>query len=164
MGESLYIFAVDLVLHPFPLVGQSLYDAEYLELRFNSTLRQIFAVATILSNVVAFLAAVLYGGGLTLASLFGWDPWFSVITLGMVSGIWAIYGGLSSVAWTDLLTVAVMILGGMMVTVLGLYALAGDSRSLVDGFRVMIERNQANHGAWAEAVNANTTHLARGNT
>ncbi len=148
---------------PFLLSAKVFTTPEYLELRFNSALRQIFAVATILSNVVAFLAAVLYGGGLALASLFGWDLWFSVITLGMVSGIWAIYGGLSSVAWTDLLTVAVMILGGMMVTVLGLHALAGDGGSLVDGFRVMIERNQANHGAWAEAVNANTTHLAGGN-
>ena len=147
---------------PFLLSAKVFTTPEYLELRFNSALRQIFAVATILSNVVAFLAAVLYGGGLALASLFGWDLWFSVITLGMVSGIWAIYGGLSSVAWTDLLTVAVMILGGMMVTVLGLHALAGDGGSLVDGFRVMIERNQANHGAWAEAVNANTTHLAGG--
>ena len=147
---------------PFLLSAKVFTTPEYLELRFNSALRQIFAVATILSNVAAFLAAVLYGGGLALASLFGWDLWFSVITLGMVSGIWAIYGGLSSVAWTDLLTVAVMILGGMMVTVLGLHALAGDGGSLVDGFRVMIERNQANHGAWAEAVNANTTHLAGG--
>lgn len=147
---------------PFLLSAKVFTTPEYLELRFNSTLRQIFAIATILSNVVAFLAAVLYGGGLALASLFGWDLWFSVITLGLVSGIWAIYGGLSSVAWTDLLTVAVMILGGLMVTVLGLDALAGDGGSLVDGFRAMIERNQANHGAWAEAVNANTSHLAGG--
>lgn len=145
---------------PFLLAAKVFTTPEYLERRFNATLRQVFAVVTVISNVVAFLAAVLYGGALALASLFGWDPWFAVIALGIVSGIWAIYGGLSSVAWTDLLTVVVMIVGGLTVTILGLDALAGEGGSLVDGFRTMIERNQATHGAWAEAVSVNTNHLA----
>jgi len=147
---------------PFLLSAKVFTTPEYLELRFNPALRQIFAVVTVISNVVAFLAAVLYGGALALSSLFGWDPWFAVIALGIVSGIWAIYGGLSSVAWTDLLTVIVMILGGLTVTVLGLNALGGENGTLVDGFRAMIERNQATQGAWAEAVNSNTNHLAGG--
>ncbi len=46
--------------------------------------------------------------------------WFSIVVLGFVAGIWAIYGGLSSVAWTDLFTVIVMIAGGITVTLLGL--------------------------------------------
>jgi len=147
---------------PFLLSAKVFTTPEYLELRFNSALRQIFAFVTVISNVVAFLAAVLYGGALALENLFGWDPWFAVIALGIVAGIWAIYGGLSSVAWTDLLTVVVMIMGGIIVTVLGLSELAGDDGSLVDGFRTMIERNQATQGAWAEAVNVNTNNLAGG--
>ena len=59
---------------PFLLSAKVFTTPEYLELRFNATLRQIFAFVTVISNVVAFLAAVLYGGGLALASLFGWDP------------------------------------------------------------------------------------------
>jgi len=92
--------------------------------------------------------------------LFGWNLWFAIITLGIVAGIWAIYGGLSSVAWTDLFTVAVMILGGLTVTVLGLDALAGEDGSLLDGFRTMIERNRATTGVWAEAVQSNAQNLA----
>ena len=149
---------------PFLLSAKIFTTPEYLELRFNATLRQIFAVVTVISNVVAFLAAVLYGGALALQNLFGWNLWFAVIALGIVSGMWAIYGGLSSVAWTDLLTVVVMILGGLTITVLGLDALAGDGGSLVDGFRTMIERNQATKGAWAEAVNVNLHHLGGGDS
>lgn len=145
---------------PFLLSAKVFTTPEYLELRFNAVMRQIFAVVTVISNVVAFLAAVLYGGALALAALFGWDLWFAVIVLGILSGVWAIYGGLSSVAWTDLLTVVVMIFGGLSVTILGLDALAGDGGSLIDGFRTMIERNQATHGAWAEAVAVNTPELA----
>ena len=149
---------------PFLLSAKVFTTPEYLELRFNPALRQIFAFVTVISNVVAFLAAVLYGGALALASLFGWHPWFAVIALGIVSGMWAIYGGLSSVAWTDLLTVVVMILGGLTITVLGLSALAGDDGSLLDGLLTMIERNQANQGAWAEAVNVNTSNLSGGDS
>ena len=147
---------------PFLLSAKVFTTPEYLELRFSAGLRQIFAIVTVISNVVAFLAAVLYGGALALGSLFGWDLWFAVIALGVVSGVWAIYGGLSSVAWTDLLTVVVMILGGLTVAALGLYALAGDDGSLVDGFHSMVERNQATKGAWLEAVDGNTNNLSGG--
>lgn len=147
---------------PFLLSAKVFTTPEYLELRFNAALRQVFAVVTVISNVVAFLAAVLYGGALALENLFGWDPWFAVIALGIVSGMWAIYGGLSSVAWTDLVTVAVMILGGLTVAVLGLNALCEEGDTLFDGFRTMIDRNQATRGAWAEAVKVNVHNLTGG--
>jgi SSS family solute:Na+ symporter len=145
---------------PFLLRAKVFTTPEYLELRFNGTLRQIFAFVTVISNVVAFLAAVLYGGALALQNLFGWNLWFSIISLGIVAGMWAIYGGLSSVAWTDLFTVVVMILGGLTVTVLGLDALAGEGDTWFDAFRMMIERNQATGGVWAEAVQTNARNLA----
>jgi len=164
---------------PFLLASKVFTIPEFLERRFNTTLRQFFAFVTVLSNVVAFLAAVLYGGALAIQKLFhdelarlagfllahqpfcliaeSVDPgqfelWIAIVALAAVAGFWAIYGGLSSVAWTDLFTVVVMILGGILVTVLGLWMLSGESGSLADGFRVMIERNQANEGVWREAV------------
>ncbi len=157
------VFAFSLLIWifiPFLLAAKIFTTPEYLELRFNGLLRQMFAVVTIISNVVAFLAAVLYGGALALQNLFGWNLWFAIIVLGIVAGMWAIYGGLSSVAWTDLFTVAVMILGGLTVTVLGLYALAGEGGTLLDGFRTMLERNRATTGVWAEAVQSNAQNLA----
>ncbi len=140
---------------PFLLASKVFTIPEFLERRFNGTLRQFFAFMTVLSNIVAFLAAVLYGGGLALNKLFGWDLWFAIVLLGIVAGTWAIYGGLSSVAWTDLFTVIVMILGGVLVTVLGLRMLAGDGCSPVDGFLVMIERNPGHHGRLARGGRAN---------
>ncbi|EAQ80652.1 SLC5 family protein [Blastopirellula marina] len=144
---------------PFLLATKVFTIPEFLEKRFSLSIRQMFAFVTVLSNVVAFLATVLYGGGLALQSLFGWSLWFSIITLGIVAGVWAIYGGLSSVAWTDLFTVVIMILGGVLVSVLGLQALSGDEGSLWDGFTLMLERNQEKEGQWAEAVNRHLAHL-----
>jgi len=146
---------------PFLLAAKVFSTPEFLEKRFNPTIRQFFAYVTVISNVVAFLAAVLYGGGLALQKLFGWDLWPAIIVLALVSGGWAVYGGLRSVAWMDVFTVIIMIIGGLMVTILGLYMLSGESHSLVEGFQVMIERNQANTGIWAEVVRQNAPHIVQ---
>lgn len=145
---------------PFLLGAKVFTTPEYLEKRFSLGVRTVFAVVTIVSNIIAFLAAVLYGGALALHELFGWDLWPSIIGLGIVAGIWAIYGGLSSVAWTDLFTVAVMLVGGVVVTYLGVQALAPDGGGVIEGFNVMLERNAATSGQWAEAVQSNTQELA----
>ena len=149
---------------PFLLASRVFTTPEFLERRFNTALREIFAVVTVISNIVAFLAAVLYGGALALEILFGWPFWFAIITLGIVAGTWAIYGGLSSVAWTDFFTVIVMISGGIIVTLLGLDMLAGDTGSLIEGFRIMIDRNLATEGAWADAVAGTSQRLAHTDT
>ncbi|MBN2329807.1 MAG: sodium/solute symporter [Candidatus Omnitrophica bacterium] len=144
---------------PFLLSARVFTTPEFLEKRFNSTLRLFFAIVTVISNIVAFLAAVLYGGGLALHTLFGWNLWIAIVFLGVVAGSWAIYGGLKSVAWTDFFTVIVMIAGGLLVTVLGLYMLSGESHSLVEGFKVMIERNQAREGIWADVTARIAPHI-----
>lgn len=146
---------------PFLLASRVFTTPEYMERRFHPLLRQFFAVLTVISNVLAFLAAVLYGGGIALHSLFGWNLWFAIVALGLVAGSWAIYGGLRSVAWTDFFTLVIMILGGLMVTFLGLQRLGGESGSLVAGWQVMIERNQAETGVWREVVEQNAQHMAR---
>lgn len=171
---------------PFLLSSGIFTTPEFLEKRFHPFLRQSFAVVTIISNIVAFLAAVLYGGGLAIQKLFDvelgrltapiashfhaaselagvlpdWNLWFGILVLGVVAGAWTIYGGLSSVAWMDFFALIIMIAGGMMVTVLGLYALSPDGRSLIDGWRVMIERNQAETGLWADFVQRHAQAIA----
>ena len=149
---------------PFLMASRVFTMPEYLERRFNGTLRQFFAFVTVLSNVVAFLAAVLYGGALALESLFGWPFWVALIVLGISAGVWAIYGGLSSVAWTDLFTVLIMLLGGMSVTILGLQMLDPEGGSIFVGFANMIEANRATTGVWKEAVSASAPHITGGET
>ncbi len=171
---------------PFLLASGVFTTPEYLEKRFHPFLRQSFAVVTIISNIVAFLAAVLYGGGLAIQKLFDaelstltrpaaalvcgpdvaatavadWNLWFAILLLGIVAGAWTIYGGLSSVAWTDFFALILMVVGGFLVTVLGLYALSPDGQSLVEGWRVMIERNQGRSGPWADFVQRHARAIA----
>src|SRR5256886_2144025 len=57
---------------PFLLASRIVTMPQFLERRYGPVLRQFFAIMTLISNVVAFLAAVLYGGGVALQALFGW--------------------------------------------------------------------------------------------
>lgn len=146
---------------PFLLASRVFTAPEFMEKRFNGFLRIFFAVVTVISNVIAFLAGVLYGGGIALHALFGWNLWFSIIALGIVAGAWATYGGLASVAWTDFFTIIVMLCGGAMVTILGLQYLGGESGSIVEGFRAMLEANYARSGAYADAVARTAPHIVQ---
>lgn len=167
VSEWANVFTFSLIIWffiPFLLASRVFTMPEFLERRFNPFLRQFFAVVTLASNIVAFLAAVLYGGGLALHTLFGWPLWFSILLLGLVSGAWAIYGGLSSVAWTDFYTVIVMVVGGLVVTILGLQSLDPDTGSLVVGFARMIEANQAQTDPWRQAVQASSQSIVQSDT
>ena len=159
-GNVLSFSVLIWVFIPFLLASRVFTTPEFIHRRFHPALRQIFAVLTVVSNVVAFLAAVLYGGGLALHKLFGWSLPVAVVALAVVAGVWAIYGGLRSVAWTDFLTVIFMIAGGLMVTLLGLKMLAGPDGSLWDGWQEMIRRNQALESPWREAVARHAQRMA----
>jgi len=137
---------------PFLLASRVFTTPEFMERRFNNTLRQFFAIVTVITNVVAFLAAVLYGGGVALEKLFGWELWPAIMVVAAAAGLWAIYGGLGSVAWMDVFTVVVMVAGGLLVTILGLASLDPDGHSIVEGFQIMLQSNRAEEGIFAEVM------------
>jgi solute:Na+ symporter, SSS family len=135
---------------PFLLASRVSTIPQFLEQRFDGRLRLAFAIITILINVLNFMATVLYAGGLAIDQLFGWNILFSIVLLGVVAGVWSVYGGLSSVAWTDTFNLVVLLLGGGLVVYLGLDALG--HHSLLGGIQTMLERNRASSGIWAEAA------------
>ncbi len=136
---------------PFLLASRVFTAPEFLERRYNSVCRLLFAVFTVIANVTAFLAAVLYAAALGLQQMFGWDIWIGVIVMALTAGSYAIYGGLRSVAWTDLFQTIVMVLGGILVTILGLQAL-GAGEGIVAGWTAMINRNLGEGTRWASAI------------
>ena len=149
------------VFIPFLLASKVFTAPEFMERRFNPMLRYVFAIITVVTNVLAFLAGVLYGGGVAIQKLFGWDLWLAVLVLALAAGVWAIYGGLSSAAWADVFSVIVMVAGGLTVTILGLRSLSPE-HSIIDGFQVMIERNRAVDGTWSEVVHQHVQDIVPG--
>lgn len=98
---------------------------EFLERRFNRTTRYLYAVSTLLTYVLGFIAAILYAGAVVLEALFGLPPVYGVLLMAVTTAVYTIYGGLLSVVWTDFLQFVVLFAGGITITLLGLDATGG---------------------------------------
>lgn len=166
---------------PFLLSSKVYTTPEFLEKRFDRKMRFIFALITIIANISAFMAPVIYGGGLIVEEalnfnnlIFGiskesidsglvtnWGLFFSIALIAVTAGIWAIWGGLKSVAWMDVLTIVIMVTGGLTVTILGLSHL-GAGEGIIAGFKNMVEVNQANLGWAKEWLDVNVVNVLKG--
>ena len=98
---------------------------EFLERRYSPICRYIFSVALIIGYVAAINAGALYAGGLMLESFFGIKVIPSIVFFGLVTGVYTIYGGLKSAAWTDFMQMIVLLFAGVLVPILALQH-AGD--------------------------------------
>jgi len=98
---------------------------EFLERRYNATCRYLFAVCSLVLWIVAQMAVVMLAGGKAMHGMFGWNETVTIVGLAVLAGSYTIYGGLVSVAWTDFLQFIVMMLGGLIVTVMGLHEVGG---------------------------------------
>ncbi|KAF6106313.1 solute carrier family 5 member 6 [Phyllostomus discolor] len=91
---------------------------EYLELRFNKTVR-VCGTLTFIFQMVIYMGVVLYAPSLALNAVTGFDLWLSVLTLGIVCTVYTALGGLKAVIWTDVFQTLVMFLGQLAVIVVG---------------------------------------------
>ena len=114
---------------PYYIRGGLYTMPEFLERRYNSACRYLFAVCSLVLWIVAQMAVVMFAGGKAMEGMFGWNQTVTIVGLAVLAGSYTIYGGLVSVAWTDFLQFVVMMLGGLIVTVVGLHQVGGLQRT-----------------------------------
>jgi len=98
---------------------------EFLEYRYGSKARTLMAVYMMVAYVGVAIAAVLYSGALGLQTIFGIDLKLGIWLIGILAGVYTIYGGLKAVVWSDLIQGAALLLGGLLVLFLGIKAVGG---------------------------------------
>ncbi|MEI6864703.1 sodium/sugar symporter [Flavicella sp.] len=98
---------------------------EFVEKRFSTNLKTILAVFWIALYVFVNLASVLYLGGLAIETIIGVDMIYAVIGLALFAAAYSLYGGLSAVAWTDIIQVIFLVMGGLVTTYLALNTVSG---------------------------------------
>ena len=91
---------------------------EFVEKRYSTNLKTILAVFWIGLYVFVNLASVLYLGSLALETIMGIPMSYGVLGLALFAAAYSLYGGLSAVAWTDVIQVIFLILGGLVTTYL----------------------------------------------
>ena len=112
---------------------------QFLEIRYDSRIRTILAVFWVLLYTFVNLTTVLYLSSLALSVVLGISITQSIVGLAVVAVGYSIYGGLKAVAWTDVIQVVFLVLGGLVTTYLALKAV-GDGSGPVAGFKILLEQ------------------------
>jgi SSS family solute:Na+ symporter len=111
---------------------------EFVEKRFSTSLKTILAVFWIGLYIFVNLASVLYLGSLALETIMGIPMIYGVIGLAMFAAAYSLYGGLSAVAWTDVIQVIFLVLGGLVTTYLALNTVSG-GEGVIAGIKTVYE-------------------------
>ncbi len=111
---------------------------EFVEQRYSTNLKTILAVFWIALFVFVNLTSVLYLGSKALDTIIGTGDgslvMTSIIGLAIFAAAYSLWGGLSAVAWTDVVQVVLLVLGGLITTFIALDHVAPDG-GVIEGFK-----------------------------
>ncbi|XMO86387.1 solute:sodium symporter family transporter [Algibacter sp. AS12] len=114
----------------------------YLEDRFDTTTKAMTSGLFLSGYAIVLLPIVLYSGSLGISGMFNlpellgiteWQSvWLCVWSIGIIGSIYAIFGGLKAVVVSDSINAIGLLIGGLLIPVFGLMAIADDG-SLTGG-------------------------------
>lgn len=103
---------------------------EFIEKRFSTNLKTILAIFWVALFIFVNLTSVLFLGGKAIDTIIGTGDGnliiYAILGLAFIAAAYSLYGGLSAVAWTDVLQVALLVVGGLITTIIALNHLTPD--------------------------------------
>ncbi len=97
---------------------------EFIEQRFSTNLKTILAVFWVALFIFVNLTSVLFLGGKAIDTIIGSGDGsliiYAILALAFIAAAYSLYGGLSAVAWTDVVQVALLVLGGLITSFIAL--------------------------------------------
>lgn len=128
---------------------------QFIERRFNTSLKTILAVFWVTLFIFVNLTSVLFLGAKALDTILGTGDGsmiiYFIIGLACFAAAYSIWGGLSAVAWTDVIQVVLLVVGGFITTLIALNHVTPDGgifagldhiyTSAGDKFNMILKRN-----------------------
>ena len=115
---------------------------EYVAKRFSESMKTILAVFWISLFIFVNLTSVLFLGGKALDTIMGVGDGSILTTcivgLALIAAAYSLWGGLTAVAWTDVVQVALLIFGGLITTFIALTKVSPDG-GIISGFTYLYE-------------------------
>lgn len=124
-------------------IKQGIYTIpEFVEKRFSTNLKTILAVFWIALFIFVNLTSILFLGGKAIDTIVGVGDGSmiipAIIALALFAAAYSLYGGLSAVAWTDVIQVALLVVGGIITTLIALHYVTPDG-SILSGISHVAE-------------------------
>ncbi|MBW6480015.1 MAG: sodium/sugar symporter [Bacteroidales bacterium] len=103
---------------------------QFIERRYNTNLKTILAIFWVSLFIFVNLTSVLYLGATALDTILGNGDGSMrmnfIIGLALFAAAYSIWGGLSAVAWTDVIQVVLLVIGGLITTMIALHHVTPD--------------------------------------
>ncbi len=115
---------------------------QFVEQRYSVELKTILAIFWIALFTFVNLTTVLLLGAMAIDTILGGSPgeyfYWAIFGLAFVAAAYSLWGGLAAVAWTDVLQVTLLILGGLITTYLALDNLLPE-QGVIGGMQYVLE-------------------------
>ena len=111
---------------------------QFLEQRYDHNVRMVMAFFWLGVYVFVNLTSVLWLGALAMQTVAGVDLVYGILILGIFSVSYSLYGGLKAVAFTDIIQVVLLVLGGLLIAWIMLDKVS-DGGGVLAGFGVLID-------------------------
>ena len=139
-AASLIIVAVFFM--PIYLKNRIFTMPQFLKTRYNETVALIMAIFWLFLYIVVNLTSILFLGSLAIDNLTGGHN-FHLIMIGLaVFALIITLGGMKVIGYTDVIQVAVLIIGGLITTYIGLTLVSerlGFGKDLLAGFNALLD-------------------------
>lgn len=109
---------------------------QFIVKRYDNRVRTILAVFWLLVYVFVNLTSVLYLGALAIRTIMGVPLMWGIVGLALFAAVYSLYGGLSAVAWTDVIQVIFLVGGGLVTTYLALDAIPA-TQGIIQGAKYL---------------------------
>ncbi|HRQ29866.1 MAG TPA: sodium/sugar symporter [Saprospiraceae bacterium] len=115
---------------------------QFIEKRFNTNLKTILAIFWLALFIFVNLTSVLFLGSKALDTILGSGDgsmmMYYIIGLALFAAAYSIWGGLSAVAWTDVIQVVLLVVGGFITTLIALHHVTPDG-GILNGLNHVID-------------------------
>lgn len=98
---------------------------EFLEKRFDSRMRWILSLFSIVAYVLTKISVTIYAGGIVVSAILGIDFWTGAIASVILTGSYTVLGGMRAVVYTETLQALVLVAGAAVLTYIGLDRVGG---------------------------------------
>ncbi|MBQ4846681.1 sodium/solute symporter [Pseudoalteromonas sp. MMG005] len=136
---AITLILVGKYLLPIFLKQQIYTMPQYLEQRYNKPVKVTLALFWLVVYIFVNLTAVLWLAGMAIESISGLDAMIGMLLLCLFSVAYSTYGGLKAVAYTDIIQVVLLVLGGLLLSYLALNQVSA-GKGIIVGFTKLSEQ------------------------
>mgnify|MGYP001035151184 CR=1 FL=1 len=141
---SFTLILLGLIFAPFYFKSKIKTLPEFLEKRFNGSVRSFLAFMGIVGALFVHIGMSLYAGAVVFETFFGINVYVSIILISVLTGIYTILGGLKAVVVTETIQTVILLIGSLTLTVFAINALGDAGISSIAEFKAAVKPEQLN--------------------